>query len=30
MEWTAPLPEDMMEAAQALFGVDVERKICML
>jgi RluA family pseudouridine synthase len=28
MTWTAPLPEDMVDFARALFGVDVERKLC--
>jgi RluA family pseudouridine synthase len=30
MAWTAPLPKDMEEAARALFGDDVERKLCAL
>jgi RluA family pseudouridine synthase len=28
--WTAPLPEDMLEAAETLFGVEAVRKLCAL
>jgi RluA family pseudouridine synthase len=30
MSWTAPIPEDMQQVAQVLFGADVVRKLCAL